>query len=89
MSIADELRKRVTEANTAAPAIQSAFETVVASMGDAADSSERSCPLIPLRPMLNAEQHKAVLNRLRAEGIEVIQHEGMGPMERSWTELKW
>lgn len=89
MSVKDELCTRVGAANASAPAIQSAFEAVVKSMGEAADESRRSCGLIPLSPMVNAEQLEAVICKLRAEGIEVIEHEGMGTMERSWTELKW
>lgn len=89
MSIRDELCKRVGVANASAPAIQSTFEAIVKSMEEAADESRISCMLIPLGPMVNAEQRKAVIRKLRAEDIEVIEHESAGPMERGWTELKW
>lgn len=90
MSIADELRKRVTEANKEAPAIQAAFEVVVKSMEEAADNSKRSCMLIPLGAMVNDEQFDAVISKLQAEGIEIVECDG-GPAltDRDWTELKW
>lgn len=89
MSVREELRTRVAAANASAPAIESAFDAVVKSMEEAADESKTSCMLIPLSPMVNHEQLDAVIRRLRAEDIQVVEHEGIGPMERSWTELKW
>lgn len=89
MSVRDKLRKRVAEANASAPVIQAAFEAVVKSMEAAADESKLSCPLIPRGPLVNANQREAVIAKLRAEDIEVVEHAGMGPMEQSWTELKW
>ena len=89
MGVRDKLRARVAAANASAPAIESAFDAVVKSMGEAADESKTSCMLIPLRPMVNAEQLEAVIRRLRAEDIEVVEHKGQGAMEQDWTELKW